>query len=181
MKRTMIRVNEDKIDKLMAEAKIANTDAEIICGLPNNWRPNMRRNGTAAEDTIKKLAMLLRVAPDELIAKDEPDAKEVDRAADVKRLSEKLDLLHGENLEIKQKLESMPEMIASTLARYLSAEAWLFSKLKHNRDGISEVQLNQLAQNNGISLDELKIAMDTVGADRYKRNGNTWLSLYRTV
>lgn len=75
----------------------------------------------------------------------------------------------------------MPEMIASTLARYLSAEAWLFSKLKHNRDGISEVQLNQLAQNNGISLEELKIAMDTVGADRYKRNGNTWLSLYRTV
>lgn len=179
MKKTMIRVNEDKLDELMAEAKIANTDAERICGLPKNWRPNMRRNGTATEDTIKKLAMLLRVAPDELIAKD--DTNDAVPAADVKRLSEKLDLLHGENLEIKQKLESMPEMIASTLARYLSAEAWLFSKLKHNRDGISEVQLNQLAQNNGISLDELKIAMDTVGADRYKRNGNTWLSLYRTV
>lgn len=179
MKRTMIRVNEDKIDKLMAEEQMTYNDAERICGLPKNWRPNMRRNGTATEDTIKKLAMLLRVAPDELIAKD--DANEAVPAADVKRLSEKLDLLHGENLEIKQKLESMPEMIASTLARYLSAEAWLFSKLKHNRDGISEVQLNQLAQNNGISAEELKIAMDTIGADRYKRNGNTWLSLYRTV
>ena len=175
-----IMVNEEKIDKLLAEAKLTLNDAERICGLPKNWRQNIKRHGTASEDTVNKLGILLRVSPEELLQKEEP--KQVQETpSDIKRLSEKLDLLHGENLEIKQKLESMPEMIAATLARYLSAEAWLFSKLKHNRDGISEVQIKQLAQNNGISADELKMAMETIGADRYKKNGNTWLSLYRTV
>lgn len=176
-----IMVNEEKIDELLAEARLTLTDAERICGLPKNWRPNIRRQGTATADTVTKLAMLLRVSTDELIQKDEPKKEQVTPPTDVKRLSEKLDLLHGENLEIKQKLETMPEMIAATLARYLSAEAWLFSKLKHNRDGISETQIKQLAQNNGISPEELKTAMETIGADRYKKNGNTWLSLYRTV
>lgn len=174
-----IMVNEEKIDKLLAEAKLSYADVERICDM-RNWRQNIKRNGTLSEESVNKLAILLRVSADELTQKEEPK-KVQEVAPDVKRLSEKLDLLHGENLEIKQKLESMPEMIAATLARYLSAEAWLFSKLKHNRDGISETQIKQLAQNNGISPEELKTAMETIGADRYKKNGNTWLSLYRTV
>lgn len=67
-----IMVNEEKIDKLLAEAKLSLTDAERICGLPKNWRQNIKRNGTASEDTVTKLGMLLRVNPEELLQKDEP-------------------------------------------------------------------------------------------------------------
>ena len=186
-----MKIDEEKLDQLLEEAKLSFADVGRICGFSAQWRQNIRRSGTASEDIVSKLAMVLRVSPDALLQQDEPNRQqdEPNRQQDepnrdalyeaVKKISEKADLLHGENLEIKQKLESMPEMIATTLARYLSAEAWLFSKLKHNREGISETQIKQLAQNNGISPKKVEMAMETIGADRYKKNGNTWLSLYR--
>ena len=178
------RIDEDKLDQLIEETNLSCAAVARICNLPAQWRQNIKRNGTATEDVIGKLSMFLRISPDELRQQDEPNRQQDEPNRDalyeaVKKISEKADLLHGENLEIKQKLESMPEMIATTLARYLSAEAWLFSKLKHNREGISETQIKQLAQNNGISPKEVEMAMETIGADRYKKNGNTWLSLYR--
>ena len=183
------RIDEDKLDQLIEETHLSLAAIERICCLPKNWRQNIKRNGTAPEDVIGKLSMFLRISPDELRQQEKPNwqqddsgRQQFDALQDAeKRLNEKADLLHGENLEVKQKLESMPEMIAAALARYLSAEAWLFSKLKHNRDGISETQIKQLAQNNGIAPQELEMAMETIGADRYKKNGNTWLSLYREI
>ena len=179
-----MKIDEEKLDQLLEEAKLSFADVGRICGFSAQWRQNIRRSGTASEDIVSKLAMVLRVSPDALLQQDEPNRQQDEPNRDalyeaVKKISEKADLLHGENLEIKQKLESMPEMIATTLARYLSAEAWLFSKLKHNREGISETQIKQLAQNNGISPKKVEMAMETIGADRYKKNGNTWLSLYR--
>lgn len=179
--KTGINVNAEKIDNLLTGAGISYAKAGELCELSGSWWTNIKNRGTASPDMIKKLAMLLRVKPEELILIEAKEQQMETSVLDIRRLSEKFDLLHGENLEIKQKLESMPEMIAAALARYQTAEAWLFSKLKHNRDGISETQLKQLAQNNGISTEELKIAMETIGVDRYKKNGNTWLSLYRTV
>lgn len=176
-----IKVNVEKIDELLIAARLSYTEVGELCGLSSSWWTNIKHRGTASQDIINDLAKVLRVKPEELILIEAKEQQMETSVLDIRRLSEKFDLLHGENLEIKQKLENMPEMIAAALARYQTAEAWLFSKLKHNRDGISETQLKQLAQNNGISTEELKIAMETIGADRYKKNGNTWLSLYRTV
>ena len=179
------KVNINRIDEILKEERLTHAAVARLCGISAQWRLNMERNGATSPATLDKLALVLRVPREELLAKEEPKAEPKEEPkTDVtglekklEILSAKLDQLHGENLELKQKIENLPEQIH----RNLSAEAWLFSKLKHNRDGISESNLKVLAQNNGIAQEELDAAMETVGADKYRKNGNTWLSLYRSV
>lgn len=176
-----VKVDAERIETILKEEKLKYAAVARLCGVSESWVTNMRAYGTLSEATLDKLTLILRVPKEELLAREEPKPEPKANVTGLEKkleiLSAKLDQLHAENLELKQKVESLPEQIH----RNLSAEAWLFAKLKHNRDGISEGNLKVLAQNNGISPDELNRAMDTIGADRYKRNGNTWLSLYRTV